>query len=253
MILFPAVDIQDGRCVRLLQGKPEEEKVYFSQPWWAAFHWEHQGALALHVVDLDAALDKGKNTEQIQEILSRVSIPLQVGGGIRSRDRVEEILGLGTDRVVVGTKAVEDPDWAAAMCESFEDRVVIALDAREGKVAVEGWKKTSEVGVVELAQELEEAEPAAFLYTDVHRDGMLTSPHFEGVRELVEATEIPVIASGGVSSVEDVEKLGDCGADAVIVGKALYEEKFDLAEAMEAAESYPGRLTPGTEGSSRFE
>lgn len=253
MILFPAVDIQEGRCVRLLQGKPEEEKVYFSEPWRAAIHWENEGALALHVVDLDAALDKGKNTNQIEEILSRVSIPLQVGGGIRDRERVEEILGLGTDRVVVGTKAVEDPDWAAAICESFEDRVVIALDAREGKVAVEGWQKTSEVGVVELARKLEEAEPAAFLYTDVHRDGMLTSPHFEGVEELIEATEVPVIASGGVSSVDDVKRLGECGADAVIVGKALYEEEFDLSAAMEIAELYPGRLSPKTEGSGRFE
>lgn len=250
MLLFPAVDIREGHGVRLRRGKPEEQKVYYEEPWRAAMHWQNAGARALHVVDLDAALGRGSNTEEVGEILSRLSIPVQVGGGLRTRQRVEDVLGMGAARVVVGTRAVEDPDWAAAMCESFPGRIVLALDAREGKVAVEGWQETSEAGVVDLAQELERAQPAAFLYTDVHRDGMMSSPNFEGVRELLQATSVPVIASGGVSSVEDIQRLGECGADAVIVGKALYEERIDIVGALDAATAYPGRL-PARPGKSR--
>ncbi len=245
MLVFPAVDIARGRCVRLLQGRPADETVYFERPADAALHWQDAGARALHVVDLDGALARAtRNAAPVQEILQSVRMPVQVAGGLRSTEAVERALAAGAVRAVVGTQAVRDPDWAADLCRAHPGRIAIAVDAREGRVAIEGWQELAEMGPVELAKQLAEGAPAAFLYTDVSRDGMLTRPHFEGVERLLAATEVPVIASGGVASIEDVERLGECGADAVIIGKALYERKFTLAQAQEAAERYPSRLEP---------
>jgi len=243
MLVFPAVDIRKGRCVRLLQGRPDDETVYYEQPWRAALHWQELGAQALHVVDLDGALGTGRNLGALIEIIDRISIPTQVGGGLREETLVKEMLDSGAARAVVGTRAVAEPEWLFGLCRAYPDRVVVALDARDGKVAVEGWRQNSELTVLEAAQRLQEGPPAAFLYTDVCRDGMLTSPNFEGVEELVAVSPVPVIASGGVSSVEDVARLGDCGADAVIVGKAFYENKFGLADALEVASRHRGRLS----------
>jgi phosphoribosylformimino-5-aminoimidazole carboxamide ribotide isomerase len=245
MLVFPAVDIARGRCVRLLQGRPADETVYFERPADAARHWQEAGARALHVVDLDGALSRdNRNRAPVQEILSTARMPVQVAGGLRSAEAVERVLLAGAARAVVGTQAVRDPDWAVELCRSHPGRIVVALDAREGRVAIEGWQELAEVGPVELAQKLSKGAPAAFLYTDVTRDGMLTRPHFQGVERLLAATEAPVIASGGVVSIEDVERLGECGADAVIIGKALYEMKFTLVQALEAADRYPSRLQP---------
>ena len=261
MLVFPAVDISRGRCVRLLQGRPADETVYFERPADAARHWQDAGARALHVVDLDGALAGAtQNAAPVQEILGSVRMPVQLAGGLRSTEAVERVLAAGAARAVVGTQAVRDPDWAAELCRALPGRIVIAVDAREGRVAIEGWQELAEVGPVELAKRLSPggraaasgataaSGPAAFLYTDVSRDGMLTRPHFEGVERLLAATEVPVIASGGVASVEDVERLGECGADAVIIGKALYEKRFTLAQALEAAGRYPSRLSPAPQG-----
>ena len=245
MLVFPAVDIARGRCVRLLQGRPEDEVVYYERPVDAALHWQAQGARALHVVDLDGALARGDaNASAVQEILQRVQAPVQVAGGLRSTQAVRAVLEAGAARAVVGTQAVRDPDWAVALCRELPGRIVIAVDAREGRVAIAGWQELAEMGPVELARRLSEGRPAAFLYTDVSRDGMLTRPHFEGVERLLEAVDVPVIASGGVAGLEDLERLGECGADAVIIGKALYERKFTLAQALETAGRYPSRLEP---------
>ena len=252
MLVFPAVDIARGRSVRLLQGRPEDEKVYYERPADAALHWQAQGARALHVVDLDGALARGgasperedHNAAPVQEILERVRVPVQVAGGLRSTEDVRAVLKAGAARAVVGTQAVRDPGWAIGLCGELPGRIVIAVDAREGRVAVEGWQELAEVGPVELARRLSEGRPAAFLYTDVSRDGMLTRPHFEGVERLLAAVDVPVIASGGVADLADLERLGECGTDAVIIGKALYEGKFTLAQALETAGRYPSRLKP---------
>ncbi len=251
MLVYPAVDIAGGRCVRLSQGKLEGQTVYYEDPVEAALRWQNEGAGALHVVDLEGALSRALDQEvdrgticPIRRILEHTQVPVQVAGGLRTTHAVHNALCAGAARAVVGTRAVRDPRWARCICRSLPGRVVIALDAREGRVAVEGWQDEVDESPAELARRLAEAAPAAFLYTDVSRDGMLTRPHFEGVRDLLEAVEVPVIASGGVADLEDIRELGECGADAVIVGKALYEERFPLAEALELADRYPSRLAP---------
>jgi phosphoribosylformimino-5-aminoimidazole carboxamide ribotide isomerase len=244
MLVYPAVDIAKGRCVRLLQGRPDDETVYYESPLQAARHWQGLGAETLHVVDLDGALGRpGTGSEAVREILAGVSMPVQVAGGLRSNDAVERVLEAGAVRAVVGTQAIRDPDWAIELCRSLPGRVVIAVDAREGRVAVEGWQETVSQKPTELARRLAEGGPAAFLYTDISRDGMLTHPNFQGVEALRKAVGVPIIASGGVASAHDIRMLGACGADAVIVGKAFYEKLLSLADALAAASRYPSRLS----------
>jgi phosphoribosylformimino-5-aminoimidazole carboxamide ribotide isomerase len=221
---------------------------YWDSPAEAALHWQRLGAEALHVVDLDGALGRGSNAEAVERILERVEVPVQVAGGLRTDQAVRAVLEAGAARAVVGTRAAKEPDWAVALCAALPGRVVVALDAREGRVAVEGWQELTETDPAELARRLAAGAPAAFLYTDVSRDGMLSRPHFEGVERLRRAVRVPVIASGGVASLEDIRRLGECGADAAIVGKALYEEKFTLPEALEVAAAFPSRLAPAPGG-----
>ena len=249
MIVFPAVDIKGGRCVRLLQGRPDTSKTYFGEPRQAALHWQALGAVALHVVDLDGALsESGENRQCVLDILQAVSVPVQVGGGLRSVEDVEDLLKAGAARCIVGTRAAVEPLWAVELCRRLPGRIVIALDALHGEVAIRGWQEGAGVSVGELARRLAGGPPAAFLYTDVSRDGMLTRPHFEGVELLVVATPVPVIASSGVSSAHDIRRLGECGADAVVVGKALYEGRLSLAEAQEAARPFGSRLAVSPAG-----
>ncbi len=248
MIIFPAVDIQDGHCVRLLKGEPESAQKYYDDPSQAAQHWADQGAEALHVVDLDGALhENNENRAPAERIIQSVDIPVEIGGGLRSAEAIRTILDAGAARAVIGTRAATEPEWAVDMCQAHPDRIVIALDARDGVVTIKGWQESANVTVQELAQQLAAGPPAAFLYTDVDRDGMLTHPNFDRVERLIEVTNIPVIASGGVSSLEDIQRLGECGADAVITGKALYEERFDLNAALEIAAQFESRLSPAPE------
>lgn len=250
MLVYPAVDIAKGKCVRLLQGRPATKTVYYERPVEAAQHWQRLGAQALHVVDLDGALTRGRdqrverNVVPVREILERLQVPVQLAGGLRSRQAVQRALDAGAARAVVGTLAVREPDWAVELCRELPDRIVIAVDALHGHVAVEGWQDLVAQRPVEVAQRLAGGRPAAFLYTDVGRDGMLSRPDFKSVEELLSAVEIPIIASGGVASLDDIRVLGECGADAVIVGKALYEGRFALPEALEEAARYPSRLSP---------
>ncbi|MFP4026701.1 MAG: 1-(5-phosphoribosyl)-5-[(5-phosphoribosylamino)methylideneamino]imidazole-4-carboxamide isomerase [Candidatus Brocadiia bacterium] len=244
MIVLPAVDIQEGRCVRLLQGDPGTGKTYYEAPSRAARHWEDAGAEALHLVDLDGAINEsGGNRDVVKRVLSELHIPVEVGGGLRSVESVERVLEAGAARAVIGTKAALDPEWAVELCQKLPDRIVIALDAREGLITVKGWQENSGIPARDLASRLADGAPAAFLYTDVSRDGMLTHPHFNGVEEIIKTTPVPVIASGGVSSVDDIRRLGECGADAVITGKALYEGELKLEDALETAKGFPGRLS----------
>ena len=243
MVVFPAVDIKGGHCVRLLQGRPEADTQYYEEPLRAARHWLQEGARTLHVVDLDGALsESNQNAGCVRDMLRELPIPVQVGGGLRSLADVTDILEFGAARAVVGTRAVTEPEWTVDLCRRFPGRIVIALDVREGEVAVKGWREGAGVRAEELARRFGEGSPAAFLYTDISRDGMLTHPNFEAVEALLGVTDVPVIASGGVSQLEDIQRLGECGADAVIVGKALYENRFTLGEALEVARGFTSRL-----------
>jgi len=244
MIVLPAVDIRGGRCVRLRQGRAEDSTEYYARPIEAALHWQAEGAQALHLVDLDGALgESGGNWIHVSEVLRTLEIPVEVGGGLREMEALRRVLGVGAARAVVGTRAVLDPGWALQVCSELPGRIVIALDARDGRVAVRGWQENSGVDVLELARRLEAAQPAAFLYTDVSVDGMLCHPNLDGVRALLEATQVPVIASGGVASLDDIEALAQLGADAVVVGKALYEGSLTLPDALRVAGQSPSRLS----------
>lgn len=245
MIVLPAVDIKSGRCVRLVKGDPRRETVYEADPLAAALRWRDEGSAYLHCVDLDGAISGASgNAEHIKRIIAESGMKVEVAGGIRSDEDVARWVDLGAHLVVLGTRAVQDPDAAAALCRRYPGRIVIAVDAREGLVSTHGWTETSAVTAVELAQRLAPAGPAAFLYTDIDRDGTLTQPNFETTRALIEAVPTPVIASGGVSALDDVEECGRIGAGAVIIGKALYDGAIALPDALAAAGRYPRSLVP---------
>ncbi|MDO8462419.1 MAG: 1-(5-phosphoribosyl)-5-[(5-phosphoribosylamino)methylideneamino]imidazole-4-carboxamide isomerase [Deltaproteobacteria bacterium] len=233
MILYPAIDIKDGKAVRLTQGEFNQMKVYFDDPVEAAKKWIAAGAQWLHVVDLDGALTgEPKNTGVIESILQSVEVPVQIGGGIRNEEIAEIYLTLGAGRIVIGTAAIEDPDLIQILCEGYPERVAIGIDAKDGKVAVKGWKETTDQTAMALAQQCEEMGANTIIYTDIKRDGMMNGPNFEALEKLCESVGIPIIASGGISSLEDLKKLKEAGIEGAILGKALYEGKLDLKEAL---------------------
>lgn len=236
MQIWPAIDIRGGRCVRLVQGDYDQETVYGFNPADMAVRFQSDGATGLHLVDLDGARDgDNPNKKQIAEVVSEVDVPCQLGGGIRSEQTIRDYLDLGVTRLIVGTKALTDPAWFSQMCGKYPDRLLIAIDARDGKVSTEGWKKTSATNAVELAQQISTNPIAGVIYTDIAKDGMLGGPNFGAMREMVQAVDVPVIASGGVTTVEDVSKLTTVGVEGCIVGRALYEGHLTLQAAMLAA------------------
>ncbi|MFM8294347.1 MAG: 1-(5-phosphoribosyl)-5-[(5-phosphoribosylamino)methylideneamino]imidazole-4-carboxamide isomerase [Microcystaceae cyanobacterium] len=243
MEILPAIDLLDGRCVRLYQGDYQQSQVYNDNPVIVARQWEEQGASRLHLVDLDGAKQGHPvNLETIAHIIQAVSIPVQVGGGLRDRQSVAQLLELGVGRVILGTVAVEDPNLVQGLCEEFPGQIVVGIDARDGKVATKGWLETSTVEATVLAQEMEQCGAAAIIYTDIHRDGTLAGPNLEALRELASPLTIPVIASGGVSALRDLLSLlalESLGVTGVIVGKALYTGDVNLEEAIRAVG--PGR------------
>ncbi|MFM7381732.1 MAG: 1-(5-phosphoribosyl)-5-[(5-phosphoribosylamino)methylideneamino]imidazole-4-carboxamide isomerase [Microcystaceae cyanobacterium] len=243
MEILPAIDLLDGRCVRLYQGDYQQSQVYNDNPVIVARQWEEQGASRLHLVDLDGAKQGHPvNLETIAHIIQAVSIPVQVGGGLRDRQSVAQLLELGVGRVILGTVAVEDPNLVQGLCEEFPGQIVVGIDARDGKVATKGWLETSTVEATVLAQEMEQCGAAAIIYTDIHRDGTLVGPNLEALRELASPLTIPVIASGGVSALRDLLSLlalESLGVTGVIVGKALYTGDVNLEEAIRAVG--PGR------------
>ena len=256
MDVIPAIDLLEGRCVRLYQGDYARSQVFNDNPADVARQWVEQGARWLHIVDLDGAkTGKVVNLQAIEELLQAVPVPIQVGGGLRDRTSVAQLLDLGVQRVILGTIAVEQPQLVAELCQEFPGQIVVGIDARNGRVATRGWLETSEVLATQLAQQMQELGAAAIIYTDIHRDGTLQGPNLEALRELAAVVSIPVIASGGVSSVTDLLSLlalEPLGVIAVIVGRALYTGDISLKEALQAIG--PGRLQdiPPDLGSSAF-
>ena len=237
MEVIPAIDLRDGRCVRLHQGDFERETVFSDDPVAMALRWQEQGGPRLHVVDLDgAATGEPAHLDVISAIVATLDIPVQVGGGIRSGDAARAWLEAGVDRVVIGTAAVRNPDMVQDVCrEHGSERVVVSVDARDGMVALQGWTEASEVSVLELARRMADLGVARLLYTDIARDGMLTGPDLDTNAQLARETGMAVLASGGVASVEDIRQLTATGVEGVIVGRALYTGAVSLPGALEAA------------------
>lgn len=236
MILFPAIDLKDGVCVRLRQGDPARATVFNRDPAAQAHAFELQGFEYLHLVDLDGAFaGRPVNAAAVDRILEAIAIPVQLGGGIRNAATVEAWLEKGVTRVIIGTAAVRDPPFVKQAARAFPGRVAVGLDARDGKVAVEGWAHTSELSALELAKRFEDAGVAAIIYTDVARDGMLQGLNLDATLTLADAVSIPVIASGGLASIEDVRRLLEPRAKKLagaIAGRALYDGRLDAAEAL---------------------
>ena len=236
MIIIPAVDIKQGKCVRLLQGRMEDTTLYSEDPVGMAQQWEACGAQLIHIIDLDGAFAKEvKNFKTIQDILSKIKVPIQVGGGIRDIKTIEMYIDAGVSKVIIGSVALYNPGLVKDACKKFQDRIVVGIDARNGMVAVEGWSKTSETKAVDLAKEFESCGVAAINFTDIHRDGMQTGPNIEETAALAEAVSIPIVASGGVNTIQDIKNLLEVekkGVIGVITGRALYEETLDLKEAI---------------------
>ncbi|NPV92514.1 MAG: 1-(5-phosphoribosyl)-5-[(5-phosphoribosylamino)methylideneamino]imidazole-4-carboxamide isomerase [Firmicutes bacterium] len=241
MLIIPAIDIREGRCVRLIQGRADQEIVFSNDPVEMAKNWEKRGAPWLHVVDLDGAFaGKLKNLDLIKTIVESIKIPVQVGGGIRTMDAVRQLLGAGVARVILGTAAVAQPVLVQQAIEEFgAEKILVAIDARDGWVVVEGWESSVEKTTIELACEVEKLGVERIVLTDIRRDGMLKGPNVEGTHEVALATNLKVIASAGISSLEDIlslKALEPYGVEGAIIGRALYSGMVVLEEALEIAQ-----------------
>jgi phosphoribosylformimino-5-aminoimidazole carboxamide ribotide isomerase len=233
MEIIPAIDLRNGKCVRLYQGDYSRETVFSDDPVSMALRWQTEGAKRLHVVDLDGAAEgRPGNLDEIRRIVEAIDIPVQVGGGIRSVDTVDQLLALGVGRAILGTVAVENPDLAAQACQKYGGKVVIGIDARDGVVATRGWLEKSSVTAGDLAIRMVGLGASRFIYTDISRDGTLTSPNLEAVADLVSQVSVPIVAAGGISSVEHLSKLAALGVEGAIVGRAIYTGDVKLAEAI---------------------
>jgi len=237
MEMIPAIDLKDGRCVRLLQGRFDQETVFSDDPVSIARKWVQAGAPRLHVVDLDGAKQgKPQHLPVIAEIVKAVAVPVQLGGGIREAEIVRSVIGLGIERVVIGTVAALNAEKAGRLFAEFGERVAAGIDAREGRVAIRGWQETTDQSAIELGRKLENLGAKRIIFTDITRDGMLSGPNFASIEEMVRAVGIPIIASGGVSRLEDIQRLKEIGVEGAIVGKALYTGDLDLKAACRLAE-----------------
>lgn len=240
MLIIPAIDLKNGKCVRLERGEMSTATIYSEDPAATAQRWEAEGAELLHVVDLDGAFAKEpKNREAVAAIVQSVDVPVQLGGGVRTVETLSVYLDLGVERVVIGTAAHSNPELLIEACERFPGKVVLGIDSRKGRVAVEGWSKTTDMGAGELAARSEHLALAAIVYTDISRDGMQTGPNVEATRQLARSVSIPVIASGGVGSLEHIRALLPLERDGVvgvIAGRALYAGSVDLRQAIELAQ-----------------
>lgn len=241
MIVIPAVDIKNGKCVRLVQGRKDDETVFSDDPAAMAEKWAHAGAELIHVVDLDGAFEKSpQNIDVVKKILDTVETPIQLGGGIRNEQTVRKYLDMGVKRVIIGTEAINNPEWVEQTAKNFPDGIVVGIDARNGFVAIEGWTESTRIEAVDLARRFENCGVAAINFTDIHRDGMQTGPNLEETRRLAEAINIPVVASGGVSSIKDIQNLlplETVGVVGVITGRALYSGTLDFKEALSLVRS----------------
>ncbi len=236
MLIIPAIDLKEGKCVRLEQGLMDKATVYSDDPATTARHWESQGAELLHVVDLNGAFaGVPKNLDAITAIRKAIRIPIEVGGGIRDLATIETLIGIGIDRIILGTAAIENPAFVREACEKFPGRIIVGIDAREGRVAIKGWAEVTKVNAVDLAKQMQDYGVIAIIYTDIKRDGMLSGPNIEATKALAKALHIPVIASGGVHTMKDIENLltiRHAGVSGVITGKAIYSGSLNLREAI---------------------
>jgi phosphoribosylformimino-5-aminoimidazole carboxamide ribotide isomerase len=239
VIIIPAIDLKGGNCVRLLQGRMDAETVFSTDPAAMAQKWASLGAEVIHVVDLDGAIEKSPvNKTAIRAIVEALTVPVQVGGGIRNMESIELFFDIGVRRVIIGTEAVRNPQLVVSACKKYPGRIIVGIDARNGLVAVDGWTKTTDTTAIELAKRFENCGVAAINFTDIHRDGMQTGPNIEETRRLAEAVSIPVVASGGVGSIEDIKNLlplESSGVIGIITGRAIYTGALDLAEAIRIA------------------
>jgi phosphoribosylformimino-5-aminoimidazole carboxamide ribotide isomerase len=238
MIVIPAIDLKDGFCVRLLQGRKDEVTTYSDDPGETARRWAGAGAELIHIVDLDGAFTGDqKNLRSIERIKEAVGVKLEVGGGIRTMERIDHLASIGIERMIIGTSAFENPEFFRKACEKYPNRIVAGIDAKNGKVAIKGWEDVTGRNALAFAVEMESLGAAGIIYTDISKDGMLVGPNVEATAEIANAVGIPVIASGGVSTLADIKKLKALGSlYGVITGKAIYSGAIDLREAIALAE-----------------
>ena len=233
MEIWPAIDIRGGNCVRLQQGDYARETVFGENPAEMAKYWVSQGAKRLHLVDLDGAKDgKPTNFDCIAELVKAVDIPCELGGGIRDEQTIDRLLNIGLARLVIGTLALKQPEWFRDMCDKYPGKLVLGIDAKNGFVATDGWLETSSTPAVTLAKQFENAPLAALVYTDIATDGMMKGPNLPEMKAMQQQVNVPVVASGGVTTIDDVRNLSDAGLAGCIIGRALYEKTIALPEAM---------------------
>ncbi|HIF54880.1 MAG: 1-(5-phosphoribosyl)-5-[(5-phosphoribosylamino)methylideneamino]imidazole-4-carboxamide isomerase [Methylococcales bacterium] len=243
MLLIPAIDLKEGKCVRLRQGRMEDDTVFSDDPVAVAAKWVEQGARRIHLVDLDGAFaGKPRNAGVIHAIASAFpDVPVQIGGGIRDEDTIQGYLNAGVKYVIIGTKAVTEPHFVSDIAVEFPGHIIIGLDAKEGKVAIDGWSKLSKHNVIDLAQKYESDGVEAIIYTDIARDGMMQGVNVDATAQLARAINIPVIASGGITNMDDIHALGNVSGDGImgaITGRAIYEGTLDFAQAEKIAQTY---------------
>ena len=237
MQVWPAIDLRSGKCVRLRQGDYQQETVFAENPAAVARQFAAEGARHLHIVDLEGAREGlPVNLPSVQAILEEVDIECELGGGIRDEQSIRELLDFGLDRLVIGTSALTDPDWFRAACRQFPGKLVLGIDARDGRAASDGWMNISEMTALDLARQFADEPMAAIIYTDIATDGMLSGPNFHAMAEMQAAVDVPIIASGGVTTVEDVARLAAAGLAGCIIGRALYEGTLSLVAALHAAD-----------------
>lgn len=233
MIIFPAIDIKDNKCVRLSQGDFNKVKTYSNEPFEMALKWKNEGASFLHIVDLDGARSEEIiNKKSIERIAKDIGLPIQVGGGIRSEEKIKSFIDMGVKRVIIGTIAVENKELLKELVSKYKEKLIVSIDAKDGKVALRGWEVISEVDSIDLCKELEEIGIKTIVYTDISKDGMLEGPNFDIYKILSQKTSLNIIASGGISSIDDIKRLKDMNIYGAIVGKALYDNKIELKEVL---------------------
>lgn len=233
MIIFPAIDIKDNKCVRLLQGDFNKVNIYGDDPSQMAKKWEEKGAEFIHIVSLNGARREGNiNDDSIKKIIQSVKIPIQIGGGVRDEKRIEDLLDMGVNRVIIGSMAVKNKELLKDLVKKYKEKIVVSIDAKNGKVAIEGWEEVSSLDSIDLCKELEEIGVKTIVYTDISKDGMMIGPNFNIYEKLSKETSLDIIASGGVTALEDVKKLNLMNLYGAIIGKSLYENKIELEEAL---------------------
>lgn len=234
MEIIPAVDIKGGKCVRLYQGDYLQETVFSEDPVAVAFDWRAQGAGRLHLVDLDgAASGEPRNIAVVEAIVKDMNLPVQLGGGIRDEATVAKLIAIGVSRVILGTAAVENPEMVNELCQKYGEAMIVAIDARDGRVATHGWLRGTEMAALELGRSMANIGVRRIIYTDIKRDGTLTEPDFESISEMVEGLDVPVIAAGGISALDHLRKLKGVGVEGAILGRALYTGDVSLREALD--------------------